>query len=165
MSNVRNLLSMSVVLVRFVYTIAAIRWRSPWRVESSSSTEQGFQLLLWWGATDQVEPQNKFVFILLDRLVVLSCGRVDVQSSYWCLDGEYFSLKISRWCVDGRTKRACANEVHHKSSPATPRAAGLCSFSAQYCDFRFSSKAYIWKYTVCIRGKEIYLISLSQQLG
>ena len=45
MSNVLNLLSMSVVLVSFVYTIAAIRWRSPWRIESSSSTEQGFQHL------------------------------------------------------------------------------------------------------------------------
>ena len=30
----------------------------------------------------QVVPQNKFVFVLLDRLVVLFCGRVDVQSSY-----------------------------------------------------------------------------------
>ena len=33
------------------------------------------------------------------------------------------------------------------------------------CDFSFSSRAYIWKYTVCIREKEIYLISLSQQTG
>ena len=69
MSNVLSLLSMSGVLFRFLYTIAAIRSCSLWRIESSSSTEQGFQLLLWWGGhciVDQVVPQNKFVFVLLD---------------------------------------------------------------------------------------------------
>ena len=42
--------------------------------------------------------------------------------------GNIFSLEISRGCVDGRTKRACANKVYHKSSPATPRAARIGYF-------------------------------------